>query len=152
VQVDDIGTNEFGGYWQPVWEMNLHGLLPATDQMRVHFLVEDELESDNVIKAAIDKVLVYDAMSSATNDADRNVEVLTIYPNPANGRVFVEYDSGVNADRVEVYNVFGQKVYDRDVRTNPVIIDMTSFGGSGIYVVRLVREMEIVGVGKIILE
>jgi hypothetical protein len=153
VHVDTISTIVLGGFWQEEREIVLTGSIEFTDQMQVHFLVEDVAKVDNIVKGAVDKVLVYDAMPSAVADISNRYGQLLVYPNPANGVFNVEYEveSG-SADKIAIYNVLGQKVYEVPVPGNAFSIDVSSVAEAGMYMVQLIGEGKVLGVGKIVLE
>ncbi len=61
---------------------------------------------------------------------------LKVYPNPANGSVFLELPRGVGHAQVEIYNQFGQLVLTRTVsQGSRSQIDLSGIN-SGLYVVR----------------
>jgi hypothetical protein len=68
--------------------------------------------------------------STDVNEWEANAK---IYPNPTSEKVYVEAES---MNHVAVYNTLGQLVYDTDVATDRVSIDMTQFP-AGSYLVRI---------------
>ena len=66
---------------------------------------------------------------------EENSFASSIYPNPVSDYVNIEAE---NIDMVELYDIFGRKLYSETV-SGSAIIDMSSFG-SGIYFIKLYSE------------
>jgi hypothetical protein len=69
-----------------------------------------------------------------TTDVDEWREAAKIYPNPTNGNVNIEAEGMAH---VTVFNTMGQLVYDTDVDTDHLSINMQQFP-AGSYIVRIV--------------
>ena len=59
-----------------------------------------------------------------------------LYPNPTTGKVNIECEGMTH---VSVFNAVGQQVYDTDVDTDKLSVDMTQFP-AGSYLVRIVTD------------
>ncbi len=66
--------------------------------------------------------------------------VIKIYPNPTNGSVIVDPNMNT-AYRIEMYDVFGKKLYSRDNNRGSIQINMTQYS-PGIYIVTIVSSGE----------
>jgi len=61
---------------------------------------------------------------------------LSIYPNPASDNVTISLNAAMQNAQVEIYNVFGQKVYSAVLVTKQETINTNQFS-SGIYFVKV---------------
>ncbi|HLF65485.1 MAG TPA: choice-of-anchor B family protein [Saprospiraceae bacterium] len=153
VAVDTITTLALGGFWQTPDEIELKGMLEITDQIQVHFLVQDILGTDNVIKAALDRVVVYDAMPSAVSDQYTGLGELRIYPNPVNDILYVILTSEtVKADKLVLFNVLGQPVASAMMSENWGVLEIGNTVPSGIFLVQVMEGDAVVGVGSVIMD
>ena len=57
-----------------------------------------------------------------------------LYPNPTTGNLIIEAE-GMN--HISVFNLMGQMVYDMDVDTDNMTLDMSQFNTAGLYLVRI---------------
>ncbi|PLX07458.1 MAG: hypothetical protein C0596_11020 [Marinilabiliales bacterium] len=79
-----------------------------------------------------------------------NEEVISVYPNPASDIVFFESD---NTDfTVEIYNISGQKVSQRDSEGKNTISLSTSELSSGMYLYTISDKSSIIATGKLLIE
>ena len=79
--------------------------------------------------------------------AVKNDMYLTIYPNPATGKVTIK---GENIEMIKIINIYGQVVKQIKVKTDETNIDLSN-QAKGIYFVKVVTNYEII-TEKIILE
>ncbi|MCL1850512.1 MAG: C25 family cysteine peptidase [Bacteroidetes bacterium] len=70
----------------------------------------------------------------------------SIFPNPANGNVTIE---GNGLNRVEMYNIQGQKLADYQSLTGKLQMNVNSYG-NGIYFVRLYSDNSVVAVKRLV--
>ena len=73
---------------------------------------------------------------SETGVEDNAEQNIGIYPNPANEKITIEAQ---NIERVSISNVMGQKVYEKSVNSDNMVIDVNSFP-AGIYMINVVTE------------
>jgi hypothetical protein len=85
------------------------------------------------------------AISSVNNLHNNNI---TLYPNPTNGTINIDFDQNINISDIEFYNILGQKQIDFSLSNNN--IDIRNFA-EGIYLVRIQTEAGIFE-KKIVLE
>ena len=71
-----------------------------------------------------------------SNDVNEFANSSKLYPNPTSGKVNIECEGMTH---VSVFNAVGQQVYDADVDTDKLSIDMTQFP-AGSYLVRIVTD------------
>lgn len=76
------------------------------------------------------------AIAAADENESEIVNVIStnIYPNPTSGNLTIEAE-GMN--HISVFNLMGQMVYDMDVNTDNMNLDMNQFNAAGMYVIRL---------------
>ena len=58
---------------------------------------------------------------------------VNVYPNPTNGNLMIEAEM---LENIAIFNLVGQKVYEKNISGNDCVIDMKRFG-SGIYMVKI---------------
>lgn len=75
-----------------------------------------------------------------TNVNENEELSVSVYPNPTNGNVFVE---AIGMKRIVVVNTLGQKVYEQDIDTDNVTIDMSHFQ-AGMYVMNIITDNNII--------
>ncbi|MBR3491530.1 MAG: T9SS type A sorting domain-containing protein, partial [Bacteroidales bacterium] len=68
-----------------------------------------------------------------STDIDEFGVKASLYPNPTNGNVTIEADG---MQRLTVVNELGQVVYDAEVRSDIVTLNMGQFG-AGVFMVRI---------------
>lgn len=73
-------------------------------------------------------------LSNPTGKTESKLNQPTIYPNPTQGEVFISHDGNLN--KAEVFNVFGQKVVEKDFNAASTSLSLFS-QPSGTYVLRL---------------
>ena len=71
--------------------------------------------------------------TSVEDNAEQNIG---IYPNPANEKITIDAQ---NINRVSISNVMGQKVYEKSVDSDNVVIDVNNYQ-SGIYMIHVVTD------------
>ncbi|MDR2010251.1 MAG: DUF2436 domain-containing protein [Bacteroidales bacterium] len=76
-------------------------------------------------------------MNETNNIESNNLAELAVYPNPANTVLNVSSSSGIS--QIEIYNNFGQLVYEGQEDTNITIINLSDFG-AGMYTLRAVTQ------------
>jgi hypothetical protein len=72
---------------------------------------------------------------------DPNPPSVSIYPVPAGDYIDIElkHDPSYAGSRISMYNSIGQRVYDHEMSSNPMRIDMSVFPGS-VYILELTDE------------
>ncbi len=92
------------------------------------------------------------------NEVAVKKEVVTIFPNPNNGRFQIAISQQLSANsQIEIYNMLGQEVYSnsyqpRAINHQPINIDLSG-EPSGVYLYRVITEAgNFVGEGKFIIQ
>lgn len=75
------------------------------------------------------------------NDIEKQIENITIYPNPA--REDISFSSSFMIKGIEIYDIMGKKVYSLDVNNYSKTINISTFN-KGIYIARLNTEQGLV--------
>ena len=83
-------------------------------------------------------------MSEACNEGESEVDIFTVYPNPASTWVNIVYETpDYEVYEFRVYNTLGQQVYratDRPVQFTPKILEVdVSNWQAGVYIVEIIR-------------
>ena len=73
---------------------------------------------------------------SETGVEDNAEHNIGIYPNPANEKITIDAQ---NINSVSISNVMGQKVYEKSVDSDNVVIDVNNYQ-SGIYMIHVVTD------------
>ena len=94
--------------------------------------------TDNDIYAVCFDMVAYDGVED--HNANNPMTQVSVYPNPANGSVFVEVNASANSDAtLSVYNIMGQKVAEKtanfNVGPNTPVEFKTNELSSGVYFV-----------------
>jgi hypothetical protein len=76
---------------------------------------------------------------------------MNVYPNPTNGEFHIALNVVADNSKIEVYNSLGQLVHDVRIESTNSIIHLGS-APSGIYMIKLVSDKQIIGQGKIVKE
>jgi hypothetical protein len=79
--------------------------------------------------------------------------LVTVYPNPSNGKFYFQLGTSNEKQGIEIYNIFGEKVYSQlTVYNSAFTVDINS-QPSGIYLFRLVSENgECIASGKLVIQ
>lgn len=86
---------------------------------------------------------------SIQNNMQTNVGSYTIYPNPNNGVFNIEGEHLSYNNSIEVWNMLGQLVYHLATTSKNILIDMSA-QNSGVYIVKILREGQLVSAKKIV--
>jgi len=81
----------------------------------------------------IDDVTVMDSLDVGVNELQENISI-NIFPNPCDGKFAVQSETKEN--KIEVYNVFGEKIYRSEINKQKTEVDISS-QPSGIYFVKV---------------
>jgi hypothetical protein len=94
-----------------------------------------------------DKTLAYSIISRTTDIKPTSISGISLYPNPVSDRLSINIENETSA-RVTIYSVSGKILHDALESGKPIVLDMKSLTGSGLFVVKLttssiVRQFEI---------
>jgi hypothetical protein len=91
----------------------------------------------DTVYTSVTDTLIIDAALTAGPNPTRNT--LKVYPNPARDRLFIDNGnySLMNYYSIEVFNVKGQRVFHDFIDHQKMEIDLSTWGGSGLYVLML---------------
>ena len=70
-----------------------------------------------------------------TNEVIKAVTNFNIYPNPTNGRFDIEFDNNLEKNAIEIYSIYGTKVYE-SIDNNKSSISISNLK-SGIYLIKV---------------
>ena len=104
----------------------------------------------------MDSVCVVINSVTGTKQITGDNGLLTIYPNPNNGKFTLQIANGklltVN-DKIEIYNILGENIYSQfTIHNSQFAIDLSS-QPDGVYLYRVVKQDgSLIGSGKIIIQ
>jgi hypothetical protein len=124
--VDEIGAT----YYEYIDSPTAAG----TYYYQVRALYDDDCESEPAM-AADGSGHNYVSETTTTASVDEN-NGMAIFPNPTKGNVTIQANG---MQHITIVSVLGQVVYDADVNTNEVILNMSQYT-AGMYTVRVVTE------------
>jgi len=83
------------------------------------------------------------------------VNTIKVFPNPSNSILNLYYGNyaTLNNYRVKITNALGQTIYDQAITQQSETLDLTTFGGNGIYYLNILNPQgNVVEVRKIVLQ
>jgi hypothetical protein len=83
------------------------------------------------------------------------VNTIKVFPNPSNSILNLNYGNyaALNNYRVKITNALGQTIYDQPITQQSEILDLSTFGGNGIYYLNILNPQgNVVEVRKIVLQ
>ncbi len=86
-----------------------------------------------------------------SDPGSKNLNDITVYPNPTNGQFTVLSSVGSGQLSVEIYNVLGEKVYSQlNIQNSTFGINISS-EPNGIYLIRILdKDGNLVGMKKVV--
>lgn len=99
----------------------------------------------NIAKA---KGVVSDTPSTPSIPSPLNYN---IFPNPVNGQLTIKTSDAPNSDKVMIYNLQGQKIYEQALVNQSTVISTNNIS-TGIYIVKIADNASILNVQKIIVD
>jgi len=117
----------------------------------------------------IDTVKVYDTittfvavadtlkinLSIPNSNGDISINTLKVYPNPASTHLFIDMGTHtlLNNYDIQIFNQFGQSVYFSPIDKKEYFLDLNTFGGKGIYFLRIRNQLGVtIDTKKIVLQ
>lgn len=128
---------------------NLTGLIPFTTTMKVRVYARDA-GSGHTVEAGFDKFYVLDSAVIGVNDPGMFSLAHFAFPNPSADGIFTIHN-GVDADKIEVSDVFGRIVLEKEIPAGNSHIRLSS-AAPGIYYYRLQKAGETAGSGKLLVK
>lgn len=77
------------------------------------------------------------AHSNTLSTTDFNSNEFTIYPNPSNGNVKINFTDSTEKHQVQIFSVGGQKVFDKEYSNNSTAV--ISSLPTGVYIVKIIK-------------
>lgn len=152
VTIDTIRDAGLPGRWQERRELSLLGHLAMTNQMQVHFLVSESPETENVVKAAVDVVEIFDASPTSVTSILSSLASLHVYPNPLRDMLHVDVPgAGLAPDRIVIRDLYGRSVQEHAILPGSEILSLHV--GSlhpGMYVVCALEQGRVVAGTRIV--
>lgn len=117
----------------------------------------------------IDTVKVYDTITTfvavadtlkinlniPNSNGDISINTLKVYPNPASTHLFIDMGTHtlLNNYDIQIFNQFGQSVYFSPIDKKEYFLDLNTFGGKGIYFLRIRNQLGVtIDTKKIVLQ
>ena len=149
--IDTIRTDGNFGFWRLTSEYDLSETLPFTDQMQVHFLAINETGSENVVKAALDRFVVFDESVSSTAEIIEG-EAFDLWPNPASTYVRVEVSPESTPSFVRIFDNLGRQVFTSQWPVGAISMEVETDWAPGLYVVHIETASGATGVRKLVVQ
>lgn len=89
---------------------------------------------------SVDSNLIVVELCSGINDEQNQAEGISIYPNPFNDYLIIEWKNNVRLQQIEVLNTLGQKIFSETLKENQSEIKIDLNTESGIYFLRLTAD------------
>jgi hypothetical protein len=114
----------------------------------IHFTVTD------TNRITVTDTLLIDILITEIEPPDSQ-NTLKIFPNPAHTQITI--DNGnfllMNGYFIKIYNGIGQTIFDQQINSQQFNIDLSTWGGAGLYFVHIVDDQQnIVDIRKIVLQ
>ena len=119
--------------WASSGEIHLGGLIPLTDDMKVHFIAED-IDPGHLVEGGVDVFQVRPISVVNTQHPDELPSTLSVNPNPTARGFNVQYDfSGQRGLTLEVRNALGQTVFSQQLDSESGTIQCGEQWPKGLY-------------------
>jgi len=123
--------------WANSGDIHLGGLIPLTDDMKVHFIAED-IDPGHIVEAGVDVFQVVPVNLVSTQHPDALPATLSVAPNPSSRIFNVRYDCpGQHGLTLEVRNALGQTVFTQQVAGESGAIQCGEQWPKGLYLATL---------------
>jgi hypothetical protein len=107
---------------------------------------------DSVLISVTDTLIINAVLTSV--NSSNNINTIKIYPNPAKDHITIDYGnySSMNGYTLKIVNSLGQQVYSTSIDQFESYLNLSDWGGKGIYFVYLIDNLNnITEVKKIVL-
>ncbi len=126
----------FGGLW---WNGDPNYLLGKLDDIGIwnRELTQDEITSLYYSENTCQSLVINTGVLSFNPPTYNNT--ITIYPNPANDHITIDCGnlSNVSGWTIKIVNTLGQEVFSGAMNTQQYIVPLNSWGGQGVYLVKV---------------
>ncbi len=133
---------------QWVWDFPVKWIVPDTFMLRFHFISDDI----NTGKEGwmIDNLMIsYADLGSSVKDAD--LQSLSVYPNPMTDNALVSFSNPDNSTlKLQISNLSGKILRSEQVTGTQYVIHRRALK-SGIYILTLLKERQIIGNAKLLI-
>lgn len=136
-------------------ELDIENVLITFEDSDGHVSYFDDLGSDAGIQvmngsSTFLEGIVCDGISSVNESL--GLETFKAYPNPATNIIQVSFDESIGLEYIEVYNQFGQMIYQLKVNVSNIILSKEDIG-KGLFIIkgRNTEGLEIISPTKIIM-
>ncbi len=156
---DTVMLEEYDGLgrrmqeWQQIPEYDLENLITITDEMQFILTIGDEVETPNVIEAALDNFLVAEGSqtSNTRSEESRMVEV-HVFPNPFKSGLTVEYvfEKDFSEMQMAIVNILGQQMDNISLKEKSGKVQLETNYPSGAYFLYFMADGESGGVVKVL--
>jgi hypothetical protein len=119
-----------------------------------------------ITDTCITNVTVYDTLLTTVTDtliintalglpAPNNMNTILVYPNPANDHITIDYGNYtiMNGYQLRIENSLGQQVFQTAINQQSSYLDLSTWGGNGIYYVHIIDpQNNTIDIRKIVLQ
>jgi hypothetical protein len=95
------------------------------------------------------------AINTVTLNNNVIINIIKVFPNPAHSHITLDFGNYLNLNgySVKIMNALSQVIYDQAITQQSETIDLSTFGGNGIYYLNIINPQgNIVDVRKIVLQ
>ena len=138
-----LGGSPSGGTYSGVG-VNGGNFDPSLAGIGTHTITYTYQDGNNCTDSAT--ATIYVDVCSGIQTATSNRQSIVIYPNPTSGKVIV---AGYSRGLIEIYNVFGTKVYQSEISNSKSEINLNLPGG--MYFYQVSNQRQLIGNGKFII-
>ena len=94
---------------------------------------------------------VVGSITLSTNNVDANTLSIKVYPNPANNKFTIAF-KGFNNATVAIYDILGKPVYSNSTNGNSIQVEKNNHFKSGIYLIKVVDDLQRVYHTKLVIK
>ena len=89
-------------------------------------------------------------IDNGTSFTDFNQDELLIFPNPATSQFTISTSQNASLNRIQIFNILGEKIYSAEVRDQHITINSENFS-EGTYFVKLENDEQEFATAKLII-
>lgn len=151
-QGDDLGDSNYVVYNGDGNSVTLSGLDPnKTYHFRLFDYNQNNITGNHALYLLARSPQESATTASSTSIEDLNELGLKLYPNPAQGQVFIEVEDPHISDRVELINMAGQIVKSQSLQTGNNQLNINDLSPS-IYLLKFWKEGQYIGGERLLIE
>lgn len=150
-----IANVQLSEHNQPVRVISTSGNCTDTSNV-AHILITDtciNTVNDTNFVTVTDTLLINTTVTALS--PPNNVNTIKIYPNPASDHISIHYGnfSMMSGYQLKIENSLGQQVFQTNITQQSDYLDLSTWGGNGVYFVRIIDNLgNTIDIRKIVLQ